>query len=71
MINTQQIIIMIPLFKIELPDNAGAFFGFLFPIAAFDIIDTGDFWDDNLGVKSPDAITDNFDSVGFGTTYFL
>lgn len=71
MINTQQIIIMIPLFRINLPDNAGAFFGFLFPIAAFDIIDTGDFWDDNLNVTSPDALSDNFDDVGFGTTYFL
>lgn len=62
---------MIPLFNIELPDNAGAFFGFLYPIAAFDIYDTGDFLDNSLGVSSPDALTETFDDVGFGTIYFL
>jgi hypothetical protein len=38
LINTQQIIITIPLFNMVLPDNAADFFGFLFPIAAFDIL---------------------------------
>ena len=40
MINTQQIIVLIPLFKISLPANIAVIFNILMSIAAFDIIPT-------------------------------
>jgi len=40
MINTQQIIVMMPLFQIVMPSNALAFFNQVFKIASFDIVDT-------------------------------
>jgi hypothetical protein len=71
LINTQQIIITIPLFDMVLPDNAAAFFGFLFPIAAFDILDTDDFWKWALNVTPPNGLSPNFEAVGFETILFL
>jgi hypothetical protein len=37
MINTQQLIVMMPLFKVSMPANAQAFFNQIFTIAAFQI----------------------------------
>jgi len=42
MINTQQMMVMMPLFKIEMPANAGIFFKHVMEIAAFDFYDFGD-----------------------------
>ena len=55
----------------KLPENAAAFFGFLFPIAAFDILQTDPFWLYVLNVKPPEGLSPNFVAVGFETTYFL
>jgi hypothetical protein len=49
MINTQQIILMMPLFYISLPANAAVFFNFIMQIASFDIIPTDLFYNDVLG----------------------
>ena len=38
MINTQQLILMLPLFAIATPANIQVFFGFLMQIASFDMI---------------------------------
>jgi len=40
MVDTQQIVILLPLFKIELPPNAADFFAQLMTIAAFALIPT-------------------------------
>ena len=59
------------MFKVLLPDNAGAFFNYLMKIAAFDIVPTDDMWNAIYGIKeTPAALTDNFETVGFATTYF-
>ena len=42
MINTQQLIVMMPLFKIEMPANAEMFFTGMMQIAAFDVYEFGD-----------------------------
>jgi len=56
---------------VTLPDNAGSFFNFLMKIAAFDIIPTDELFGYMFNTEPPDAITENFDTVGFSTTYFL
>jgi len=42
MINTQQLIVMMPLFQIEMPANAGIFFANVMEIASFDFYDVAD-----------------------------
>jgi hypothetical protein len=37
-----------PLFNVRLPGNAAVFFGFLMQIAAFDMLATDDFYEDNI-----------------------
>lgn len=55
----------------QLPENAEFFFSFLFPIAAFDILETDGFWGAILNVEPPDGLSPNFEGVGFETTLFL
>jgi hypothetical protein len=73
MINTQQIIVMIPLFKIEVPEQVWPFFRTIMELAAFDIVPDSAFdfvfaLDDK---NKPEPITDNFGVVGFETTLFI
>ena len=42
MINTQQLLVLLPLMKVVLPENAATFFTSIFAIAAFDFYDTND-----------------------------
>ena len=75
MINTQQIIILIPLFKLKPPDSVISFFEVLKTIAAFDILPDEwlyyvysvllDLGDDEI----PDAINPKFEGLGFLTTW--
>jgi hypothetical protein len=71
MVNTQQIILMLPLFNLSLPGNAGIFFNFMMQIASFDIIPTDLFYDDVLGWTPTDPIHQNFADVGFSSTLFI
>lgn len=48
MINTQQLIVMMPLFQIVMPSNAGMFFKQIMQIAAFDFYDFGDIIHENM-----------------------
>jgi hypothetical protein len=71
MISTQQIIVMIPLFEVQMPESASDFFSFLMEIAAFDIIPTDDAFAYIFDAEPPDPLNDNFGQVGFETTYFF
>lgn len=62
---------MIPLFKLEVPSNAGAFFNYLMQIAAFDIIPTDNLFNFLFDVEPPEPLNSNFEVVGFETLYFL
>ena len=71
MINTQQIIVMMPLFSINLPANAGVFFGFIMQIAAFDILPTDSFYDTYFNIDETEPMNSNFEQIGFGSLFFL
>ena len=43
MVEAIQIIVMMPLFETKMPANVGLFMGELMTIAAFDIIETGEY----------------------------
>ena len=49
MINTQQIVVLMPLFDIQMPANAQIFFGFIFELASFNILPLQDFYDQSIG----------------------
>jgi len=40
MINTQQLMVMMPLFNQNLPANAGMFYGFVMDLASFNLLPT-------------------------------
>lgn len=73
MISTQQIIVMIPLFDIDRPSSTDFFFQWLFTVAAGDFIP--DEWMEALfqsvNINKTDALTDNFETLGFESTVFL
>ena len=71
MINTQQLIVMMPLFKITMPANAGIFFAHMMSIAAFDFYDFTDIIHDNFGIEPTEPLDANFEALGFESQYFL
>ena len=51
LINTQQLIVLMPLFKTNIPANAGMFFNQIMEIAAFDIIEIAEPLDNLLDLE--------------------
>ena len=60
-----------PLFKIEMPANAGMFFKHVMEIAAFDFYDFGDIIHENMKIEPTDPIDANFEAVGFESQYWM
>lgn len=71
MINTQQLIVMMPLFKVQMPGNAQSFFNMIFTIASFDFVDLDPTINKMLKLNSTDPYNDNFGSLGFQSIYLL
>lgn len=71
MINTQQLMIMMPLFQITMPANAGLFFRSLMEIAAFDFYDFSDIVHDLFQIVETETVDVNFEAIGFESQYFL
>jgi len=71
MVNTQQLIVMMPLFKVTLPANAGMFFSQMMTIAAFEVIDTKPYLDAMLHLPPTDPVNSNFEAIGLESRYFL
>lgn len=71
MINTQQLIVMMPLFEINLPANAQAFFNQIFKIASFDIIEVEPYVNAMLDLNSTEPLTRQFDKLGFQSMFLL
>jgi len=70
-IHTQQIIVLMPLFKVNLPGNAAVFFNVLMTVASFDVLPTDNFYDKVLNTTPTLPLTANFEAVGFESMYFL
>lgn len=74
MINTLQIIVMLPLFRVTLPPDAQIVFGFVMKLAAFNLLPTDLFYDkyfSSMKQAETGAINDNFESDGFGSVFFI
>ena len=62
---------MMPLFKVNMPGNAQAFFNQIFKIAAFDIIEIEPYMNKLLQLNSTHPFNRNFESLGFQSMYFI
>ena len=71
MINTQQLLILLPLMTVLLPNNASAFFKRIFTIAAFDLYDMNEFYQDLLGVPDSGPYNEKMEDFGFESCYIL
>lgn len=60
MINTQQLIVLLPLMKVQLPANAAIFFKSIFQIAAFDFYDMNDVIHEALELEPTEPFNENF-----------
>ena len=70
-IESQQIIVLMPLFKVNLPANVGIFFGYIMMIASFDLVPVDSFVDEYGGMTPTEPINENFEAVGFESLYVL
>ena len=71
MVNTQQLVVLMPLWNIRLPANAALFFGFIMTIASFDLLPTDTFYNEYFPNMAPtSAINANFQALGFGNMFF-
>ena len=71
MINTQQLIVLMPCFDIQIPANVQMFFNQINKIASFDIVDLDPFINKVLNLNETEPFNDNFDAIGFGSMFFL
>ena len=71
LINTHQVIVLMPLFKVQLPGNAQNFFNKIFQIAAFDFFETEDYINSILKLNKTEPLDANFDALGFQSMFFL
>ena len=62
---------MMPLFKVEMPANAGIFFAHMMQIAAFDFYDFSDHIHELFQIEPTDPLSPNFEAIGFESQYFL
>ena len=76
-VNSQQIVIMMPLFAITMPANAKVIFAVLLQIAAFDMIPVERMYDDmvqelaNLSTDTLDYLQIRMESLGFDSVWIL
>ena len=71
MVNTQQLVVLMPLWNIRLPANAALFFSFIMTIASFDLVPTDTFYDEYFPkMAQTSAINTNFQTLGFSNMYF-
>ena len=73
MINSQQLLVTLPMFNQQIPANAGLFYGFIMDVASFDLLPTERFYDTYLSLKdeASNSLNSNFESLGYSSMYFL
>ena len=72
LINAQQIVILLPLFEINTPQNVALIFNYLMMIAAFELVPTDDIYEniDDAGVEAV-ALNDRYEQIGLEHWLYL
>ena len=71
LINTQQLIVLMPLFRTNIPANAVMFFNKIMEIAAFEILDLAGPLDDLLDLESQEPENPQFVTLGLESIYLV
>ena len=71
MINTQQLIVLMPLFDIKPPANVNMLFEKIMEIAAFDLFEVNEPLDKLLNLEPTEPFNERFSTVGFESIYLL
>ena len=54
-----------------MPTNTGMFFKELTDIASFDVLETGEYWEELLDLLPKDPVNEKFETIGYESMYFL
>ena len=71
LIETQQMIVMLPLFDVSMPGNTRDFFAQIMQIAAFDYYDFSDIIYNVFKIFPTEPINTAFEALGFESNYVL
>ena len=71
LINTQQLIVLMPLFKVNIPANAGMFFAKIMQIAAFELVEIEEWLNSFLELEPTGPINKNFGALGLDSFYLI
>jgi len=71
MVETYQLIVLMPLFTVALPANVSIFFGYMMQIAAFEIFDTKGYLDKVFKLNPSEPLNGNFESLGLESIYLV
>ena len=71
MINTQQLIVLMPLFKVNMPANVQIFFNQVTKIASFNLINVEPLINKILHLNQTLPLDQNFGALGFNSLYFM
>ena len=71
MVNTLQLIVLMPLFKTNMPANASVFFTQIMEITAFDIFEITETLDYLLAIESKSPENENFATLGLESIFVV
>ena len=71
MVEALQLIVFLPILKVSMPANAAAVFDTLSQIAAFDLIEIGDYIEEILKLLPTDPVNEKYESIGLESLYFI
>ena len=66
-----QIAILLPLFKSNIPANSGMVFSVINKVAAFDILEIGEYVDEFLEMQPSEPVNEKFETIGLESLYFI
>ena len=70
-IESQQLVVLLPLLDISIPPNAGIFYQALMQVCAFDPFPAEDFLHETLRVQPTAAYGMNFEMIGYESMWFI
>ena len=71
MVEALQLMVFLPILKVSMPANAAKVFDALTQIAAFDIIEIGDYVESILKLLPTDPVNEKYESIGLESLYFI
>ena len=71
MINTQQLIVQMSCFDLQMPANVQMFFNQINKVASFDLIDIEPLINKVLNLNETEPMNANFEALGLESMYFL